>query len=69
MNHIVLALILSCPTPKIVNKTHFAWNDNDQYMYNSALDQCARRYEKSVCLKKFTKLGERDYFVLCGAKE
>ena len=69
MNHIVLALILSCPTPKLINKTKWAWNDNDREIYNSALNGCVTRYKDSVCLKKFFKIGERDYYVLCGAKE
>lgn len=56
---------LLCATPQIINNTPYQWNNDDQFNYLTAVRRCGEKYEKSPCLKYFTKIGERDYNAIC----
>jgi hypothetical protein len=68
MIELLLVLGLSCPTPKIINTSGYAWNDFDQQTLNRAKKRCGQLYPKSPCVKKFFKTEEITYQVICGAK-
>ena len=59
--------IILCPVPELVNLTD-KWTSQDQshYVFNKNL--CTMRFEKSHCLKRFTKTGTLQYQIICSGK-
>lgn len=64
---LILLASLTCPATSIINRTNI-WNDQDDKALSQAVKGCARSYERSPCLKEFTKVEESVYTALCGAK-
>ena len=65
MRNIILSMSTNkrmCKTPKIINKTKY-WNNKDQQTLNRAKKRCIERYKS--CLKIFWKKSNDDYAVLC----
>lgn len=69
MIEFLLAVSLSCPNVKIVNKSGLPWNDYDQSMLNQAKKRCGELYQDAPCVKLFKKYEKQAYSVICGAKE
>jgi uncharacterized protein (DUF1778 family) len=65
MTDFLIVMALSCAQPIMENRTQFPWNENDYWNLETALPKCQKLYPKSPCIKKFIKLGERDYRVIC----
>jgi hypothetical protein len=59
--------LMMCPNPIIDNRTKF-WDDIDQRLFQSAIENCQREYYNAPCLIRFTKLSDTTYTVLCGEK-
>ncbi len=59
---------LVCSVTILINLTTFDWNDHDKKVQKRAVQVCSTdvRYKESPCLKKFVKVGERDYYAICG---
>ena len=66
MSAILLSTILACPVTIKVNKTEHPWNDIDTRSFESAKTGCIKYYERSPCLKKFTKKDINNYHAICG---
>lgn len=64
---LLLAASLVCPKPQVINESKQSWNEIDQWNLNIALNGCARKYEKSPCMKKFIKRAPQVYAVVCSA--
>lgn len=68
LNELMIVMSMSCAKPIMENRTPFPWNENDRWNLDMALPKCKQLYPKSPCIKKFTKVGERDYRVVCSAQ-
>lgn len=44
-------------------------NDFDYAQIPTAMDRCVVHFPQSPCLKKFTKVGEREYEARCGKEK
>lgn len=55
---------LSCPSMNIINKTK-VWNVIDKEVLSIAIKRCGELYKNSPCLKKFIKVEENVYRVIC----
>jgi len=62
-----LAAALTCPLTTMRNLTSFPWNAFDRQTLKQAQKRCPELYPKLICVKIFTKTGEKDYFAICGA--
>ncbi len=62
---ILVALILSCPTTIIVNRTR-DWNQTDRQTLARAKVRCKHLFPEDPCLKKLVKLEELRYHAICG---
>jgi len=65
---LLVAALNGCPAVKMENKTKFPWNDFDKTSLRKAQSHCGMIYDRSPCVKRFIKWGERDYSVVCGGK-
>lgn len=61
--------ILQCPMMIIANTSDEEFIRHDYLMFKSAQLGCIRKYPKSPCLKKFTKVRKQGYTVLCTQKD
>ena len=50
----------------IINNTS-VWNQTDQCHYDRAKTRCAELYPDAPCMKKFEKVKELTYRVVCGS--
>jgi hypothetical protein len=66
---ILLALTLVCHDPKIVNTSGYTWTPHDSSVLDHAKVRCGEIWEDAPCLKVFYKKGQKNYAVVCGAKE
>lgn len=64
--NVFFAILASCPTTHIVNKTN-EWDDQDKKALATAKVTCKREYKESPCLKVFKKVEEGIYSATCGA--
>lgn len=64
----VIAAVLSCPLPKVENKTN-TWDKQDQEALLTATSRCKEIYPDAPCLKMFRKADEGIYSALCGSGE
>jgi hypothetical protein len=63
---ILLLTSCSCPNTSMVNKTKYKWNKRDYEVLEQVKGRCKVHYPNSKCVKRFYKIGEHDYSVLCG---
>jgi hypothetical protein len=59
-----MKLLLACAATIIVNHTK-VWNKHDQHRMEVSKQRCAELFPDAPCLKKFIKLNEQRYQVLC----
>jgi len=62
-------LVFLCKVVTIINLTSFPLNDHDGKIMKQSMQKCPALYKNSPCLRKFIKIGERDYHVICGHEE
>lgn len=68
MDYTLIAFILAsaCPQTLMTNKTKYPWNDWDRSRMAYCQKKCPSEYDDSPCLKKFIKIGKRDFYCECG---
>lgn len=62
---LLLALLITCPATKIVNKTD-TWEAADKAALEHASSRCKEIYQDAPCLKVFIKKEKLLYNAICG---
>lgn len=58
----------SCPSVEIKNNTK-TWSKRDDEALKSAKNGCLKNYSEEHCVIVFVKVGEGNYYVICGKRE
>lgn len=65
MLSLILVAALSCPEPKIVNRSSEPWNEVDAKVLESAKLGC-KRFLEQPCLIRLEKVEQGVYNAICG---
>lgn len=57
---------MTCILPILINISNIPWNQRDYSELDRAKSRCAELYSDAPCLKKFIKVRELTYRVICG---
>lgn len=57
---------LSCPPPKVVDRSTAPWNARDHAAFRRSHVACKEYFPKSPCVKTFTRVEPGTYRVICG---
>lgn len=59
----------ACAITVMVNLTPLPWDARDLEVKDIAAKRCGELFPQSPCLKRFTKLREQGYNVICASKQ
>jgi len=64
-------LTLVCALAMLINQSNLPLNKSDYSSMKSFIkrDRCKANFPDLPCLKKYVKLGYKNYYALCGKKE
>ena len=61
----LLVFFSLCAPTEIINRTN-SWTAHDKHILEFNKGRCKQIWPELPCLKLFYKLGERDYYGVCG---
>lgn len=61
---LLTSLMMTCPTPLIINLSTDPWNKHDRKVYGVANYRCRTEYKS--CLRKFIKKESLVFNAICG---
>lgn len=65
----ILFLMSFCLDPIVINRSQYEITLRDLQILSQNKDFCRKKFEDSICVKKFIKRDKQVYHIVCGKPE